>query len=384
MKRMLVFAVLVSTLPFVASADIVRVPSEQPTIQEGINAAGEGDTVLVAPGVYTGSSNRRLDFHGVNMTVRSEAGPESTVIDCEYENLAFWFHNGEDFSSLVEGFKIKNADRYDAGGLLCEEGACATIRDCVFLRCISTAGAGVKCKSGSSAVIEGSRFTENDSRYGGAVMLSGGGSLTMRDCLINSNEAWYGGGVRCESSPASFTRVVFIGNHATDTCGAVSCVGESFSFEDCTFIGNSSGFCGGVGCIEATVVIDGSTFASTLTAHGGTVHCWPDSDVRIERSVLAYATGAAVRCDTGSTLDMSHCVVFENATGDSLCGHHYENLFEDPAFCGLEFQDLTVHESSPCLPGNNPWGVLIGAYGSGCGGTPAECVSWGEIKAMYR
>jgi hypothetical protein len=376
--------VLVAVVSTVAFADVARVPSEYLTIQEAINAVGEGDTVLVAPGVYAGPSNRRLDFHGVNRVVRSEGGPESTIIDCEYENLAFWFHTAEDLSSLVEGFKIKNGDRHDVGGLLCEEGACVTVRSCVFLRGIGTAGAGLKCKSGSSVVVEGTRFTQNDAQYGGAVMLSGGGSLTMRDCLIEYNEAWYGGGVRCEYSPATFERVVFVGNYATDTCGAVTCIGADFSFEDCTFIGNSAGFCGGIGCIEATVDVTGSTFAATQTSHGGTVHCWPDSDVRIERSVLAYATGAAVRCETGSLLDMSHCVVFANSTGDSLCGHHYENVFEDPAFCGLELHDLTVHESSPCLPGNNPWGVLIGAYESGCGGTPVECTSWAEIKALYR
>lgn len=384
MKRLRMCMVLLVLLSSSASGMVIRVPSEEPTIQNGISAAAEGDTVLVAPGIYTGASNRGLDFGGVNMVVRSEAGPELTMIDCEYEHLAFWFHSGEGLSSLVEGFKIKNGERYDAGGLLCENGACATIRDCVFLRCVSVAGAGVKCTSGSSVVIEGTAFRYNDSRYGGAVMLSGGGSLTMSDCEVVGNEAWYGGGVRCESSPATFANVVFVDNYASDTCGAVACIGSSFEFTGCTFVANGSGFCGGVGCIEATVAIDSSTFASTLTAHGGTVHCWPDSDVRIERSVLAYATGAAVRCDAGSTLDMSHCVVFENATGDSLCGNHYENLFEDPVFCGLETQDLTLHESSPCLPDNNPWDVLIGAYGLGCGGTSVEAVSWSGIKAMFR
>ena len=35
--------------------------------QAGINAAVSGDTVQVAPGTYTGPSNRNLDFAGKNI-----------------------------------------------------------------------------------------------------------------------------------------------------------------------------------------------------------------------------------------------------------------------------------------------------------------------------
>jgi len=37
---------------FPASATIIRVPQEQPTIQEGIDMALSDDTVLVMPGTY--------------------------------------------------------------------------------------------------------------------------------------------------------------------------------------------------------------------------------------------------------------------------------------------------------------------------------------------
>ena len=51
----------------------LEVPSEDyPTIQSAINAASNGDTVLVHTGTYTGIGNRDLDFHGKAITVRSE------------------------------------------------------------------------------------------------------------------------------------------------------------------------------------------------------------------------------------------------------------------------------------------------------------------------
>jgi len=60
-----------------APAVEIRVPSEEPTIQAGINAAVDGDIVLVAPGTYV----ENIDFDYKSIEVRSESGPLSTTID---------------------------------------------------------------------------------------------------------------------------------------------------------------------------------------------------------------------------------------------------------------------------------------------------------------
>ena len=117
----LILALLIA--PYSLAA-IIRVPSDQATIQAGINAARNGDTVLVADGTYTGEGNRNLDFGGRAITVSSENGAENCVNDCEEHGRGFYFHSGESRASVVKGFTITNghspsADDTHGGGIYC-------------------------------------------------------------------------------------------------------------------------------------------------------------------------------------------------------------------------------------------------------------------------
>ena len=62
-------------------------------IQDGINAASDGDTVLVLPGTYI----ENINFLGKAITLMSSDGPEVTTIDgndCYKEGSIFWVFLG--------------------------------------------------------------------------------------------------------------------------------------------------------------------------------------------------------------------------------------------------------------------------------------------------
>ena len=74
-------AVLLLLLPLSLLAATIRVPSQEPTIQAGLDAASSGDTVLVSCDTYC--------EHNLTMTsgvtLRGETGePSCAIVDAEY------------------------------------------------------------------------------------------------------------------------------------------------------------------------------------------------------------------------------------------------------------------------------------------------------------
>lgn len=178
-----------------------RVPTpEYPTIQAAIDAAEQGDEVVVEDGTYTGEGNRDIDFRGKAITVRSESGPENCIIDCNGARFGFYLYREEDTNSVLDGFSITHAR--ESGIFCCFSGP--TITNCIITdngSIVFSSGGGICCDDRASPTITNCIITKNMAREGGGIICRGYNNPKIIDCIISDNKARdFGGGIYCESS----------------------------------------------------------------------------------------------------------------------------------------------------------------------------------------
>jgi len=416
------------------------------TIQEGLAAASSGDTVRVLEGTYTGAQNRALDFGGEGILLIADAGPAATVINCEGADRAFYFNSGEDTTAVVHGFTVTNGyGDAGGGGVYClasgakfvdvifsgndavsfgggaytNTGGVTVFDGCEF-RGNETGGSGGGAYTFNSTMIfRGTRFESNTAEsWGGGVVSYSHGDVTLRDCDFYDNTADYGGGAYCYLiATLEVYGCTFTENTGTNGGGGIYCRdGETYIYGS-NFIGNDTeGQAGGVRFFEATgACAIGSVFFENEAGYaGGAIECNTcdpsierctlvrnhagslgggiflyESSPEIEATIIAFGTsGHALYCDNiACEPTTTNCVIYQNAGGDSLCGTHTSNIFdEDPRFCGMLHGDFTHCANSCCLPDNNPWDATIGAHGEGCPDcdTPVSAATWGRLKSLYR
>ena len=309
------------------------------TIQEGLNAASDGDTVLIAPGVYTGPGNRNLRFGGVSTVVRGLASRDETVIDCEGIGRGFYIGGGA--APVIENLMVTNGDTINGGGMYLE---------------------------GTSPTLLNVRFVTNAAIDGGGGLYSRNGSPTLEDVLFDDNTAdVQGGGMLCIGSSASLTDVVFFRNAAQGSGGGLACVFSSPALSGCVFRENSSVFGGALYCGDSDPSITSCTIVESEGFMGSSVCCTDGSAPAIRHTIIAYGgPGEALYCDGSAPYTTLSCI-FANGELNELCGSYTTSmLYTDPLFCDIGSGDLTLQSGSECLPENNSWGIQIGALGEGC------------------
>jgi hypothetical protein len=269
----LVCMALLALLGSVAHGRTITVQADgtgdYPTIQDAIDDSNDGDIIEVQPGTYTGDGNRDIDFKGKAITVRSENGPEVTIIDCENSGRGFYFHNGEDENSIVDGFTITRGVGYNGGGILCD--------------------------NNSSPIVSNSIFHGNLGTNSGGGLAAFYASPTVKDCTFRENRGGnVGGGATCANSGALITGCIFVGNYCTNFSadgGGMYIPGDpSPTIMNCLFVGNKTARDGGGGGIRAyrsSPTIVNCTFAGNNSDYyGGGVDSSPQCSTTVINSIL--------------------------------------------------------------------------------------------------
>jgi len=181
------------------SATTINVPADQPTIQDAINVANTGDTVLVAPGTYA----ENINFLGKAITVKSSGGAKVTIIDGGKLGPVVTFATSETSKSVLNGFTLQNGNstfnsQYDGGGVYIS-GASPTVSNNVIQNNgACNGGGGIAVEFSSARILN--NLIKNNSQSGcsggiggGGIAVGGAGSAYIFGNRIMNN-SWGGNG----------------------------------------------------------------------------------------------------------------------------------------------------------------------------------------------
>ncbi|MBN2699405.1 MAG: right-handed parallel beta-helix repeat-containing protein [Bacteroidales bacterium] len=301
MRTTLIFISFLFTAVLHSFAATLRVPSDHETIQEAIDASQNGDTILVADGVYKGD----IHFWGLDsIIVKSESGAEYCVIDCHNESFPIAFAlSGIDQKSIIEGFTIKNASM----GIWAYGNSAPTIKNNIIDSC----EVGINCGSMAIPAIISNKITN----CRGGIYLSYSDAVVANN-IINNNIADKGSGIYCENSSPLIINNTLVENYRTDD-----------------------------------------------EKPGGGIYI-KNSSPGIINNIIAFSNGMGiVSVGEGSAPDILYNDIYGNEAGNVFAGDTEEsldeidlngtdgNISEDPAFYGDEYA-LTI--GSPCIDAGSP------------------------------
>lgn len=307
------------------------------SIQAAIDAAADGDEIVVAPGTYY----EAIDLLGKPIHLRSSGGHDVTTIDATgLGRSVITCVGGQTEPTIVDGFTVTGGagtpyGQYDAlaGGGLFAVGANVEVRDCLI--------------TGNSAVFGGGLYADDQS------------SLTLVDNGFSANDAWAGGAVRTDLTDVTITNCQFVNNSADNSGGAVSGWDGTVTIERSTFENNmaQSAYGGAVQIGRADSSISDCIFRRNVADDGGAVKAFV-SDVRVSicdfNENEARASGGAVWAEK-SKIEIESCSFMHNCAG-LTGGAVYTDSNESGS---INVRGCTIEENSA---GESGGGATVGWY----------------------
>ncbi len=328
MKRIILVIIIFVFKNLFAQGNIIRIPDDYSTIQSGINAATDGDTVLVAPGTYV----ENINFKGKKIVVASHYclyhDPEIitlTIIDGSSPShpdtaSVVLFISDEDSTAVLQGFKITGGrgtrwqDKH-IGGLYYE-------------------GGGILME-GASPIIKNNLIINNQAINNTGVTSAGGGAIRCDDGnpqilnnIIKSNKGLYGAGI-----VLNYTGAVIKNNIICQNTGGQDYGGSGIWMYKKgpapKIIENN------------TIVWNSSTGSGVYGGKGGGILVW-STPVTLRNNIIwanSQSQGGQIAQISGGNAKCTYCNVEGGWSGEG-------NIDQNPTFVGSNYY---LSDQSPCI-----------------------------------
>lgn len=342
--RFAITILLILFFPAILSAKTIYVPTDYPRIQEAIDAAVKGDTVLVLPGTY----EENIDFKGKAITLASTSGPDVTILDRYWTVVHCW--NGEGPDTVLDGFTIRNGsgteigfDKY--GGGMLNEHSSPTVNNCIFYDNSADQGGGMCNRNNSNPTVTNCTFIWNWVEFlngGGMCNISSNPTVTNCTFLHNYTVKEYGGGMCNISSSPVVTDCIFIENEVGYMSGGGMCnrSNSNPTVTNCIFYKNEAHTCGGMSNIASNPTIINCTFYenSGVLSPGGIYN--QNATPTLTNCILWKDTPQEILNSNSSPI-ISYCCIDGGYPGTG-------NISSDPLFVEPVDGDLHLTFRSPC------------------------------------
>lgn len=331
--RIVVFVLGIFLLSNLCFGATINVPAEQPTIQAGIDAALDGDSVLVAPGLYT----ENINFNGKGIVVSSTAGRDSTIIEAGSQARPIVkFINGEDSASVLDGFYLRNTT--SAPGIQCDNSS-PIIQNNEISNCLSPDdGGGISCTN-SGATIRGNKIHHNgvtSGRSGGGISIKDSHMDTLKiyENEIYENMGTNGPGIGAPiASNSQIFRNVIYGNTGEGIGAGIYYAGTDCNIYNNTVVGNSKG-----------------------------IYVYPGygTNVDIRNNIIVNCPGGGLS-PAHATYDYND--VWNNTSNNDPGAN---GITADPLFRDPTTNDYHLLPGSPCIDAGDPNRIYNDWYGTRC------------------